>query len=248
MCTFVLMTEELILFFVLSLIAEILGTLSGFGSSVLFVPIAAYFFDFHAVLGITALFHIFSNVSKIFFFRKGIDWKIVLWIGFPAILFVSIGALLSNWINGTTLQSTLAVFLICFSVIFMLFQNITLQPKPLNMMIGGGLSGFLAGLVGTGGAIRGMLLAAFNMQKDVFIATSAFVDFGVDLSRGVVYIFNGFVKVEHLPIVFGLLFVSIIGTYIGKLILEKLSEKSFRYIVLLMILAVGTATLIRQLT
>lgn len=241
------MTEELILFFVLSLIAEVLGTLSGFGSSVLFVPIAAYFFDFQSVLGITALFHIFSNISKIFFFRKGIDWKIVLWIGVPAVLFVSFGAILSKWIDVTYLESTLAVFLISFSVIFMIFQNIKLKPHPWNMAIGGGVSGFLAGLVGTGGAIRGMLLSSFNMQKDVFIATSAFVDFGVDMSRGVVYLFNGFVKMEHLPIVFGLLLVSIAGTYIGKLILERMSEKTFRYLVLVMILAVGTATLIRQL-
>ena len=240
------MTEELVIFFVLSLIAEILGTLSGFGSSVLFVPIAAYFFDFHAVLGITALFHIFSNISKIFFFRKGIDWKVVLWIGIPAVLFVSLGALLSKRINVTYLETALAVFLISFSILFLIFQKVKLHPRPVNMVIGGGVSGFLAGLVGTGGAIRGMLLSAFSMQKDVFIATSAFVDFGVDLSRGVVYIFNGFVKMEYLPIVFGLLLVSIAGTYIGKIILEKLSEKTFRYIVLFMILAVGSATLISQ--
>ncbi len=240
------MTEELVIFFVLSLIAEILGTLSGFGSSVLFVPIAAYFFDFHAVLGITALFHIFSNISKIFFFRKGIDWKVVLWIGIPAVLFVSLGALLSKRINVTYLETALAVFLISFSILFLIFQKVKLHPRPVNMVIGGGVSGFLAGLVGTGGAIRGMLLSAFSMQKDVFIATSAFVDFGVDLSRGVVYIFNGFVKMEYLPIVLGLLLVSIAGTYIGKIILEKLSEKTFRYIVLFMILAVGSATLISQ--
>lgn len=239
------MTEELVLFFVLSLIAEILGTLSGFGSSVLFVPIATYFFDFHSVLGITALFHIFSNITKIYFFRKGINWSVVLWIGIPAVLFVSLGAILSNWIEVVLLESALAIFLICFSILFIIFQNIKLEPKPLNMFLGGSLSGFLAGLVGTGGAIRGMLLAAFSMQKDIFIATSALVDFGVDLSRGVVYIFNGFVKMEHLPIVFGLLLVSIAGTYLGKLILEKLSEKTFRYIVLLMILGVGSATLVR---
>ena len=129
---------------------------------------------------------------------------------------------------------------------FLIFQKVKLHPRPVNMVIGGGVSGFLAGLVGTGGAIRGMLLSAFSMQKDVFIATSAFVDFGVDLSRGVVYIFNGFVKMEYLPIVLGLLLVSIAGTYIGKIILEKLSEKTFRYIVLFMILAVGSATLISQ--
>ena len=38
--------SQLILFLGLACIAEVLGTSGGFGSSVFFVPIAAFFFDF----------------------------------------------------------------------------------------------------------------------------------------------------------------------------------------------------------
>jgi uncharacterized membrane protein YfcA len=61
--------ENLYLFILLALLAEIAGTVGGFGSSLFFVPIASYFLDFHSVLGITALFHVSSNLSKIAFFR-----------------------------------------------------------------------------------------------------------------------------------------------------------------------------------
>jgi uncharacterized membrane protein YfcA len=91
-----------------------IGTISGFGSSVFFVPIAAYFFDFHSVLGITAVFHIFSNISKIVLFRKGVNWKIVLYLGVPAVIFVSLGALLSKYLDNHLLEIGLAVFLIFF--------------------------------------------------------------------------------------------------------------------------------------
>jgi uncharacterized membrane protein YfcA len=64
------------LFFLLALLAEIIGTISGFGSSILFVPIASLFLDFKVVLGITAVFHVFSNLAKIYFFHEGIDKKI----------------------------------------------------------------------------------------------------------------------------------------------------------------------------
>jgi uncharacterized membrane protein YfcA len=73
-------------------ISEVIGTVSGFGSSMLFVPIAAIFFDFKAVLGITAVFHIFSNLFKIVLFNKGIDKNIVLKLGVPAIISVVICA------------------------------------------------------------------------------------------------------------------------------------------------------------
>ncbi len=240
-------TYELILFVFLALIAEIIGTISGFGSSVFFVPVAAYFFDFHSVLGITAVFHIFSNISKIVFFRKGVNWKIVLKMGVPAILFVSLGALLSKYLNNQALEIGLAVFLIFFSLIFLLFQKIAIRPTTLNSLVGGTISGFVAGLFGTGGAIRGMSLAAFNLQKDVFIATSAFIDVGVDLSRGLVYFSNGFIHYHDLGYVLILIGVSIVGTYIGKLILQKISETLFKKIVLGVILGIGIVTLLNQI-
>jgi len=97
--------ETLIYFAILVILAEILGTIGGFGSSVFFVPIAALFFDFHSVLGLTALFHLASNLSKISLFRNGVEWSIILRMGIPAITLVVVGALLAksttgNWKSG----------------------------------------------------------------------------------------------------------------------------------------------------
>ena len=67
------MTEINYIFLLLALLAEILGTIGGFGSSVFFVPLSNFYFDFHSVLGLTALFHLSSNLSKIFHFKKGLN-------------------------------------------------------------------------------------------------------------------------------------------------------------------------------
>ena len=238
--------DAILLFALLALIAEVAGTISGFGSSVFFVPIATYFFDFHSVLGITALFHIFSNISKIYFFRQGVNWKIVLYLGIPAVLFVGLGAFLSKFISSEILETALAFFLIIFSLLFLLLRNFLIQPTNVNSIIGGTVSGFMAGLLGTGGAIRGMTLAAFDMKKGAFIATSALIDFGVDLSRGVVYVSNGFVHWHDMKYVLILLFISVIGTYIGKRVLVHVSEKLFKNIVLFVIFGIGLVTIINQ--
>ena len=90
------MENEYWWFFLLAFVAEILGTVSGFGSSILFVPIAAMFFDFKTVLGVTAIFHVFSNLSKIALFRKGIKKDVAIKLGVPAIIFVIIGAYITT--------------------------------------------------------------------------------------------------------------------------------------------------------
>lgn len=238
------MNSEIILLFAsLALIAEILGTVGGFGSSLFFVPIAGYFLDFHSVLGITALFHISSNLTKIYFFKKGVDWKLIFQIGIPSVLFVILGAYLSKSFDSVLLEIILAVFLIIFSSIFIVKQKLVIPPNKTNNISGGVLSGFLAGLVGTGGSVRGIVLSAYQLKMEVFIATSAVIDLAIDSSRAVVYTMNGFVHWHDLYLIPVLLVVSIIGTGIGKMILTKISEEKFRNIVLFLILMTGIITL-----
>lgn len=235
--------ENLPLFILLALLAEILGTVGGFGSSLFFVPIASYFLDFYSVLGITALFHVSSNLAKIAFFRKGFDKKLLISIGIPAVLFVIAGAFLSKFIETKILELSLAIFLIAVSLILLIFKNLALKPTLSNSIGGGIFSGLIAGLLGTGGAIRGMVLAAYNLRMEVFIATSAIIDLGIDSSRSVVYYLNGYVHKHDLYLIPILLVVSIVGTFIGKKILTRISEKQFKYIVLILILITGIVTL-----
>ena len=62
---------ELAWFSILLLLAEIAGTVGGFGSSMLVMPLAGEFLPFEQALGLTAVFHVFSNGAKMILFRKG---------------------------------------------------------------------------------------------------------------------------------------------------------------------------------
>ncbi|QBR12890.1 sulfite exporter TauE/SafE family protein [Sphingobacterium sp. CZ-2] len=228
--------EKYLIFLILALITEIIGTVSGFGSSILFVPTASLFFDFKAVLGITAVFHVFSNISKITLFRKGINKDIAIKLGIPAVLFVIIGALLTKYVPVKEMELGMNI-LIAALAIFLLFRfNKPLAQTNKNLYLGGMISGFFAGLVGTGGAIRGITLAAFNLPKDIFIATSSLIDLGVDFSRAIIYVSQGYFPKEYIVLIPFLIIVSILGSYLGKLILKRTSERVFKYIVLGIIL------------
>lgn len=239
--------EQLPLFLLLAFFAEILGTIGGFGSSLFFVPLAAYFFDFHTVLGITASFHVISNLTKISFFRKGADWKLIVSMGIPAVVFVAVGAYLSRYINAKTFNLLLAVFLILISLFMLTIQSFRIKPTRSSALIGGLLSGLTAGFFGTGGAIRGVVLSAFSLNKTVFIATSAIIDLAVDLSRTGVYYANGYIPRQVLFLLPFLLLISVAGTYAGKQILNRISEKQFRWMVLGLVFVTGVLNLINAL-
>jgi len=235
------------LFLLLALFAEIIGTVGGFGSSVFFVPVANFYFDFQTVLGMTALFHVASNLSKIAMFKKGIDKKLITYIGIPAVIFVIVGGIIAKYLNEYLLEIVLGIFLISLSLLFLIKKNLIVKPNKREAFLGGTFSGLFAGILGTGGAIRGLTMAAFNLEKNAFIATSAIIDFFVDFSRSIVYFFNGFITKEILIYIPFLVVISIVGTYLGKLLLKRISQDSFKKMSLYLILIIGVATLFAAL-
>ncbi|KGL63960.1 sulfite exporter TauE/SafE family protein [Polaribacter sp. Hel1_85] len=236
------------IFLILALFAEITGTIGGFGSSVFFVPIGNFYFGFYEVLGLTAIFHLSSNLSKIFLFKKGLNKKLLINIGIPSVLFVIIGGLLSKYIDSFKLEIFLGIFLIAFSLLFLIKKNYSFNPNKKNSIIGGSLSGFSAGLLGTGGAIRGLTMASFNLEKSVFIATSAFIDFMIDFTRTFVYYQNGYIKKDLMIYVPFLLIIGFIGTYIGKKILNFVPQDKFKKLSLIFILLIGIVTVLKIVT
>lgn len=232
-----------IVFLLLALVAEVIGTIGGFGSSVFFVPIGTFFFSFHAVLGLTAVFHLSSNISKVFLFKKGLDKKLLLNIGVPSVIFVILGGVLSNIVNSTYLEIILGVFLVGLSLLFLIKKDLIITPNKKNAIVGGTVSGFSAGLLGTGGAVRGLTMAAFNLEKSVFIATSAMIDLMIDATRTVVYYQNGYISKDILIYIPFLFVIGLIGTYFGKRILDKIPQERFKQISLVLILVIGLITM-----
>lgn len=230
---------DLTLLFVALLVAEVLGTIGGFGSSMLVMPLAALFMPFDQALGLTALFHVFSNAAKVMLFRHGLDRRLLLTMGLPAVVGVVLGARLTAFLPGSTMELLLSVALVLLAVLLLTLPTIRLQPSARNAGLGGAASGFIAGLVGTGGAIRGLTLAAFDLEKSVFISTSAWIDLGVDLSRTVVYAGQGYLTTEVWTYLPAMAAVSLTGTWIGRWVLGQVSQERFRRIVLLLVIAVA---------
>lgn len=230
-------------FYVLLFLAEFLGTVGGFGSSLFLVPIISYYFGFQQALLLTAGIHVVSNLWKVVLFRHGLMKKLLISFGIPSVIMVVIGAIFSKYLPDAIAEGALGIFLVALSTFLMIRPNYVVKPTTTNTAIGGGLSGLVAGLLGTGGAIRGLSLSAYAIEKNAFIATSAFIDLGVDASRFVVYV----IQVPAPPHIWQLalptLIISLAGNFAGKWIVDRMEILTFRRVVLFFILAVGVVSI-----
>lgn len=227
------------LFFLAAFLAEIGGTVAGFGSSTIFLPLALLFLDFKTALILVALFHIFGNLGRISFFHHGLEKSILLRFGLPSVVLTLIGALLVSIVSQSLLKGVLGVFLIFYSLLTLWKDNLQFKPTLVNSMVGGGLSGFLAGLIGTGGALRGAFLTGFGLPKEKYIATAAAIALAVDVTRIPVYLAQGFLESRFYWYIPVLLILALIGSFIGKQIVNKIPQKKFRKIVLTAIFIIG---------
>lgn len=228
-----------ILFLTAAFFSEVLGTIAGFGSSTIFLPLALLFFDFRTALVLVALMHIFGNIGRISFFQHGLDKRILLIFGIPSVVLTLIGALLVSHLPQELLKGILGIFLILYAGISFWKDDLRVKPSLQNSIIGGGLSGFLAGLIGTGGALRGAFLTAFGLPKEKYIATAAAVALAVDITRIPVYFAEGFLDSQYYWYVPFLFIIALVGSFTGKQIVKRVPQKKFKKIVLFAILVVG---------
>jgi hypothetical protein len=228
-----------LLFFISAFLAEVIGTIAGFGSSTIFLPLALFFVDFKTALILVAFFHIFGNLGRITFFRQGLDKRLLLIFGVPSVLLTFLGALLVNYAPSDLLKLVLGIFLLIFSITSIIKPDFKFNPSKKNAVIGGSISGFLAGLIGTGGAIRGAFLAAFNLRKNVYIATAAAIALAVDVTRIPVYLGSGFLEPQFYSSIPLLFIIAIAGSYLGKKIVDKIPQTIFRKVVLVAITLIG---------
>ena len=228
-----------ILFFAAAFFSELIGTSIGFGSSTVFLPLALFFLDFPSALAITAVFHLFGNLGRLTFFRKNLDWKILKTFGSASVLATIAGALLVSYAPQNFLKFLLGIFLIAF--VFFNYKNpkFSITQNLSNSIAGGAASGFVAGLIGTGGAIRAAVLNAFQLKKEVYISTAAVIAIAVDFTRLPIYIFSGFLTEKFYADIFILFFVALAGSFAGRKIVEKVPQKTFRAAVMVALILFG---------
>ncbi len=225
-----------IILLVIGFFSEVVGTMAGFGSSTIYLPLASYFVDFKTALVLVAIFHLFGNIGRITFFRHGLDRRVLLVFGLPSFLLSLLGATLVGDLSQTLLKLLLGIFLISLSVTFLVKPKLSFPSNTRSLVLGGGISGFIVGLIGTGGALRATFLTGLKMDKEKYIATAAVIALGTDATRIPSYLAGGFLAEQYyyfIPILFGM---ALAGSFVGRKIVGRIDQAKFKKMVLVAVI------------
>lgn len=228
----------MILFLLYAFIAEIVGTILGFGSATLLTPFAAFFMDIKVVIPLVAVFHFLGVLFRAILFKGSIVWKIAALFTLPGILFSLLGAALVFLLPSRAIEIALGIFLLVYGFLELSGREIFLPKRDQFVLAGGALVGFLAGITGTVGPLRTAFLASFKLSKEKFLGTSAAIAVFVDLTRVGVYWGSGLLNVS-LAMGIALVLVAFLGTWVGKDLAMELKGKTFYRLIYFALLLAG---------
>lgn len=236
---------EILLLTFLTVVAAFIGTLSGFGISTILVPVMVFFLPLPETLLLVGIIHWFGDLWKVGLFHQGIKGKLIFTFGIPGIIMSVIGAQLVMAVPAPRLTQALGILLIIYSVSVWLKPTWKIPARTETATLGGLLSGFLAGLLGVGGAVRGAFLSAFNLPKATYIATAGIIGFMIDSGRLVSYVYDG-VRLPSL-LWWGLPFfiiASLAGALIAKQTADRIAEQQFRSVIAVFLVLMGVRLII----
>ncbi len=239
-------------FLACAFLAEVIGTMAGFGAATILTPVAALFMDIKSAIVLVTCFHLFGTGSRVVLFRRSIDRRILLAFGSLGVLCSLLGAFVAARLPSEVIRLALGLFLIGYvGAETVLATRVRLPLTRTTLIVGGILYGLIAGLIGTGGAIRSACLLVFDLPKERYLGTSAAIAFAVDLTRLPVYLGGrmmwhpqgegptllavGFLS--FLPVAFA-------GAWIGRRLIQRVGAGAFRRFVLVLLLLMGLKLLV----
>ncbi len=250
-----------------ALAVSALTLVSGFGLSTLLMPVFAIFFPLPVAIASTAVVHLANNLFKIFLVGKWANLKIVMLFGIPAAIAAIVGAYLLgifshrpplltyHLLHQEFHMSWVGVIVGSIVVLASLFEffNVLSQLSfnPLYVPLGGILSGFFGGLSGNQGMLRSSFLIKATSSKEEFIGTSVLCSVIVDVIRLVVYgwifyasHFHTALSAESWALVVAASLTAFLGSYLGAIYTPKITYRSFKTIIGIMLLTLGAAMII----
>ncbi|HEX9780062.1 MAG TPA: sulfite exporter TauE/SafE family protein [bacterium] len=230
--------------------AQVIGTMTGFGSATILTPVAALFMDIKLAIAVVACFHFFGNVSRLGLFWRSVDWRIFRLFGLIGIAGSFAGAHVAARLPSAALLFALGAFLLVYVAVsapvfpWARAGGLRLPATGAVLATGGACSGVIAGLIGTGGAIRSACLLAFGLPAEGYLGTSAAIAAAVDGTRIPVYMAQGLVPLDRVGLLTALVAVAFAGTWAGRWCVRRVSATTLTLMVLMLLAVMGVKFMI----
>jgi uncharacterized membrane protein YfcA len=236
-------TAILILLAATSMIAGLLGSISGFGVSVLMMPVLVFALGERDAVPALTIATLVGNLSRV-----GLNFRL---IRLSASAWYLLGAIPAAWLGGHFFSSASGKLILLLMAAFLVGAVVVRHFKarqekaplmPQHRLAWVGLvTGAISALVGGAGPMVVPFFLATGLSKGAFIGTEALAAMGVHITKLFAYGSAQVLTAQSLWAGAAIALPIIAGSWAGKRIIDRVDERTFHRIIdVMLILAAAT--------
>jgi uncharacterized membrane protein YfcA len=232
-----------------ALIGYIISTIGGGGGSLLLVPVVSVALGARTVAPVLSLGEMLSRPVRLVIFWKDIDWRVARYYMPGAVLGAFLGAYLFANIELAWLQVIVGGFLI--STVFQYGFGEKERSFPMRapyFLPLGLLVMSISALVGATGPVENPFYLNYGLEKEAMIATKTANSFVAGVVQIGTYSFLGVLPRELWGYGIAIGIAAGVGSYLGKGLLGKMDSRTFRRVVVSVMVVSGVVLIYRQVS
>ena len=229
---------EHIILIIAALITSSISAVIGMGGGVVLLGIMAILIpEGYMVVALHGIIQMFSNGTRTFVFRQHLKRKLISEYFFGALIGLSLSIFIvyglmhlyevnsANKINFDYLKPIIGFYILWY----LYLKGVNKEQKNKLFIIVGIISGFSSIFVGAVGPLIAPFFIRKDLNKENVIANKAACQIITHIGKIPIFMyFFNFRYTEHYTILLPLIISVYIGTNIGKKLLSKLSENTFK--------------------
>lgn len=235
-----------VIFIVVGLAAGLLSGSVGFGGGMILLPVITYFYGVEVAVPVSTIAQMLSNLSRVVMGWKEIDWRAVGMFLLLAVPFTALGAFGFAKAPKGPMTIVLCSFLIVFAVM-KLMGKMRLPHRPSTMVVGGGVTGLVNGLLGISGPLSSAVFLTLELAPVSYIASEATTAAVMHIVKAIVYGKLNLMSDSIFLSGCGIGCAMILGNFIAMSFIRNVNKKLYQKVVAGIMIAVSLWLIVSQL-
>ena len=229
---------DFFLLFVGAFFAAAISGAAGFGGALLLLPLLVLKVGVTQAVPLLTIAQFVGNLSRAGFGFNQIQWKQVGLFLVGAIPLSILGALSFVQLPNESAIRLIGTVVLIF-VALKHFDLVKVTSGPLVLIVGGGIAGFLSGLVGSAGPLAAAIFLSLGLPPVAYIASEAMTALAMHGAKMIVYQHFVVLDISFWFLAVLLSAAMIIGTWSAKRIVERISRKLFQRLVSILLVSIA---------
>ncbi len=225
-------------------VASALAAVTGFGGAAVLLPILVLIFGVRDAIPILTVAQLIGNGSRVWFNRSELVLPVVGWFALGGVPAALVGGVLFASAPLSFLKRLLGIFLLGTVAYRHLGKQKSLRLPLRGFAVIGAVFSFLSALLGSVGPIMAPFFLAYGLVKGAYIGTEAFATVVMHVTKLVAYGGTAILTLQSVAAGLALGPIMVLGSFIGKKILDRVPERLFVLLIEGTLLVAGLGFLI----